>query len=77
MTDTRNAPSWRASHVCPPRQECVTDTPSGSPTLSELGVPLTTMEERIMWELKPFKAGAYYEEQLDEFEKPAPPRVAV
>ena len=58
-------------------QECVTDTPTGAPTLSDLGVPLTTMEERILWELRPFRAGAYYEEQLDEFENPAPPRVAV
>ncbi|KAF0306148.1 NADH dehydrogenase [ubiquinone] 1 alpha subcomplex subunit 9, mitochondrial [Amphibalanus amphitrite] len=72
-------PSWPIGTFVPDKveRECVTDQPTGVPTLSDLGVPLTTMEERIMWELKPFKAGAYYEEQLDEFEKPAPPRVAV
>ncbi|XP_037086953.1 NADH dehydrogenase [ubiquinone] 1 alpha subcomplex subunit 9, mitochondrial-like [Pollicipes pollicipes] len=72
-------PSWPIGTLVPDKveRECVTDTVSGAPTLVDLGVTLTTMEDRIMWELNPHKAGAYYEEQLDEFEKPAPPRVVV
>lgn len=71
-------PSWPIGTFVPDKleRECMTDTLSGAPTLTDLGVNLTTMEERIMWELRQFKAGAYYEEQLDEFAKPAPPKMA-
>ena len=45
-------------------------------TLEDLGVSLTHLEDQAPWELKLFRANSYYDEQLGEFEKPAPPRVA-
>lgn len=45
------------------------------PTLEDLGVTLTHIEEQISWELKPYRAQNYYDERLGEFEKPAPPPV--
>uniref|UniRef100_A0A7R9EYU0 NADH dehydrogenase [ubiquinone] 1 alpha subcomplex subunit 9, mitochondrial n=1 Tax=Timema bartmani TaxID=61472 RepID=A0A7R9EYU0_9NEOP len=50
---------------------------AGVPTLEDLGVTLTTMESQVPWELKPFKAGLYYDEELGEFEEPAPPKEAL
>ncbi|XP_067000318.2 NADH dehydrogenase [ubiquinone] 1 alpha subcomplex subunit 9, mitochondrial [Anabrus simplex] len=47
----------------------------GVPTLEDLGLVLTEMEDQIPWELKPFRHAAYYDEELGEFEKPAPPPV--
>lgn len=47
------------------------------PTLEDLGVTLTEMESQIPWELRPFKSGAYYDEELGEFQAPAPPKVCV
>lgn len=47
----------------------------GLPTLEDLGVTLTNLEEQIHWELKPFRAQAYYDEELGEFEKPLPPPI--
>jgi NADH dehydrogenase (ubiquinone) 1 alpha subcomplex subunit 9 len=56
-------------------QDHVTDTiEAGVPTLEDLGVTLTHMEDQIPWELRPFRAGAYYDEELGEFEQPAPPQ---
>ncbi|KAJ9585216.1 hypothetical protein L9F63_002979 [Diploptera punctata] len=49
----------------------------GIPTLEDLGVTLTKMEDQVPWELKPWRAGAYYDEELGEFEKPPPPREAI
>jgi hypothetical protein len=46
----------------------------GVPTLLDLGVTLTKMEDQVPWELKPWRAGAYYDEELGEFEKPPPPK---
>lgn len=43
------------------------------PTLEDLGVNLTTLEEVMDWELKPFRAYNYYDAELGEFEKAAPP----
>ena len=57
-------------------QEFVTDMTSGCPTLEDLGVPLTRLEDQVPWELKPYRRGAYYEEYLGEFADPEPPRVA-
>ncbi|GLH04917.1 Uncharacterized protein GBIM_10576 [Gryllus bimaculatus] len=53
------------------------DVKAGVPTLEDLGVTLTDTERQVLWELRPFKANAYYDEELGEFEKPTPPRVAV
>lgn len=54
-------------------QEFVTDVLTGCPTLEDLGVKLTRIEDRAPWELKPYRQGAYYEEYLGEFADPEPP----
>ncbi|XP_076328999.1 NADH:ubiquinone oxidoreductase subunit 39 [Tachypleus tridentatus] len=56
-------------------REHVTDTPTrGVPSLEDLGITLTYMEDRVPFELRPFRALAYYDTELGEFEKPpAPP----
>ena len=46
----------------------------GVPTLLDLGVTPTKMEDQVPWELKPWRAGAYYDEELGEFEKLPPPK---
>jgi len=40
----------------------------------DLGMTPTKMEDQVPWELKPWRAGAYYDEELGEFEKPPPPK---
>jgi NADH dehydrogenase (ubiquinone) 1 alpha subcomplex subunit 9 len=56
-------------------REFVTDVVEKSiPTLEDLGVQLTLMEDQVPWELKPYRAAAYYDEELGQFEKPAPPK---
>ncbi|XP_013185874.1 NADH dehydrogenase [ubiquinone] 1 alpha subcomplex subunit 9, mitochondrial [Amyelois transitella] len=45
------------------------------PTLEDLGVNLTHIEDQAPWELKPFRAYQYYMDQVGEFPKPDPPRV--
>lgn len=57
-------------------KEFVTDVTTGCPTLEDLGVSLTRLENQVPWELKPFRQGAYYEEYLGEFADPAPPPTA-
>lgn len=55
-------------------REYVTDVvEAGVPTLEDLGVNLTLLEDVIEWELKPFRAYNYYDAELGEFEKAAPP----
>ncbi len=57
-------------------QEFVSDNLTGrNPTLEDLGVKLTRVEDRAPWELKPFRAHSYYEEKVGEFADPAPPPV--
>ncbi|XP_063236665.1 NADH dehydrogenase [ubiquinone] 1 alpha subcomplex subunit 9, mitochondrial [Bacillus rossius redtenbacheri] len=46
----------------------------GVPTLEDLGVALTSMEDQVPWELRPYRSGLYYDEGLGEFEDPAPPQ---
>lgn len=46
----------------------------GVPTLEDLGVNLTYMEDQVPWELRPYRAALYYDAELDEFEKPTPPQ---
>ncbi|KAL1460084.1 hypothetical protein WDU94_012023 [Cyamophila willieti] len=43
------------------------------PTLEDLGVQLTNMEDQVPWELKPSAAFLSYDEEMGEFEKPVPP----
>jgi len=56
-------------------REYVTDVvEEGVPTLEDLGVKVTYMEDQVPWELRPYRAALYYDEELNEFEKPAPPK---
>jgi len=48
---------------------------SSLPTLEDLGVVLTQMEDQVPWELRPYRSMNYYDGDLREFEKPAPPPV--
>lgn len=45
------------------------------PTLEDLGVTLTQMEDQVPWELKPFRAYQYYMDKIGEFPTPENPRV--
>jgi NADH dehydrogenase (ubiquinone) 1 alpha subcomplex subunit 9 len=55
-------------------REYVSDTiEEGIPTLEDLGVNLTLMEEQVPWELRPYRAAQYYDAEIGEFEKPSPP----
>jgi NADH dehydrogenase (ubiquinone) 1 alpha subcomplex subunit 9 len=56
-------------------REFVTDVLTGLPTLEDLGVKLTQIENQAPWELKPFRKYGYYEEKLGEWPEPEPPRV--
>ncbi|XP_055631727.1 NADH dehydrogenase [ubiquinone] 1 alpha subcomplex subunit 9, mitochondrial [Toxorhynchites rutilus septentrionalis] len=56
------------------REYVTDDVKKGVPTLEDLGVNLTLMEDQVPWELRPFRAALYYDADLDEFEKPAPPQ---
>lgn len=55
-------------------REYVTDVvEKGVPTLEDLGVQLTLMEDQVPWELAPHRALQYYDAAVGEFPKPAPP----
>ncbi|CAH1786501.1 unnamed protein product, partial [Owenia fusiformis] len=55
-------------------REFITDRPTGCPTLEDLGVKtLTSIEKRAFYDLKAFKANAYYDENLGEFAEASPP----
>lgn len=57
-------------------QEATTDRPvRGVPTLEDLGVPLTHIEDQAPWELKPYRAYQYYLDKIGEFPTPNPPKV--
>ncbi|XP_063864489.1 NADH dehydrogenase [ubiquinone] 1 alpha subcomplex subunit 9, mitochondrial-like isoform X2 [Scylla paramamosain] len=73
---TEYLPSWPINSLTRDKieREAVTDITTGLPTLEDLGVTLTKMEDRMDWELKPFRAGSYYDEEVGEFEPPAPPK---
>ncbi|XP_050722577.1 NADH dehydrogenase [ubiquinone] 1 alpha subcomplex subunit 9, mitochondrial-like [Eriocheir sinensis] len=73
---TEFLPSWPVNTLTRDKveREAVTDITTGLPTLEDLGVILTKMEDRMDWELKPFRAGSYYDEEVGEFEPPAPPK---
>ncbi|CAG9090737.1 unnamed protein product [Plutella xylostella] len=45
------------------------------PTLEDLGVTLTHMEDQVPWELRPFRAYQYYIEHMGEFPRPPNPKV--
>lgn len=48
------------------------------PTLEDLGITLTSVEEQVPWELKPWTHGIYRRQDDDEPAAPTePPKVAV
>ncbi|XP_058831213.1 NADH dehydrogenase [ubiquinone] 1 alpha subcomplex subunit 9, mitochondrial-like [Topomyia yanbarensis] len=55
------------------REYVTDDVEKGVPTLEDLGVNLTLMEDQVPWELRPYRAALYYDAELGEFEKPIPP----
>ncbi|XP_046394030.1 NADH dehydrogenase [ubiquinone] 1 alpha subcomplex subunit 9, mitochondrial [Ischnura elegans] len=73
-------PSWPVAYLGWDKMERdhVTDVVErGLPNLEDLGVVLTHMEDQVPWELRPFRATAYYDEEVGEFAPPAPPPVVV
>ncbi|VVD03420.1 NADH dehydrogenase [ubiquinone] 1 alpha subcomplex subunit 9, mitochondrial [Leptidea sinapis] len=57
-------------------KESTTDIVDSSlPTLEDLGVTLTHMEDQVPWELKPYRLYQYYIDQIGEFPAPPPPPV--
>ncbi|XP_034941122.1 NADH dehydrogenase [ubiquinone] 1 alpha subcomplex subunit 9, mitochondrial [Chelonus insularis] len=55
-------------------KEHLSDNPiPGIPGLEDLGVKRALLEDRINWELGPFKLEEYYTEEIGEHEKPTPP----
>jgi NADH dehydrogenase (ubiquinone) 1 alpha subcomplex subunit 9 len=64
----------RTSLFCFVQQHTTDVVLPGVPTLLDLGMTPTKMEDQVPWELKPWRAGAYYDEELGEFEKPQPPK---
>jgi len=68
-------PSWPVAYLGWDKieRDHVSDEPTGNATLEDLGVQLTELEHRIKWELKPYRAHAYYDEEFGEFEEPIPP----
>lgn len=59
-------------------RECGTDVVERNlPTLEDLGVNLTRMEDQVPWELRPYNYGLYYAQAAEEpFAQPPPPRPA-
>lgn len=58
------------------REHVTDEVESSIPTLEDLGVNLTHMEDQVPWELKPFIYGIYYDDTSDEpVLPPAPPKV--
>lgn len=74
-------PSWPIGHLHWERveRECITDTvQKGVPTLEDLCVNLTSMENQIPWELKPYIYGIYHDRHLADFAvRPEPPKVSI
>lgn len=57
-------------------REYVTDVVEKSvPTLEDLGVNLTLMEDQVPWEMKPHTRGLYYDAAIGEFPKPPNPKI--
>lgn len=70
-------PSWPIGNIHSERveQEYVTDNViEGMPTLEDLGVNLTYMEDQVPWELRPYRAMQYYDADLNEFGIPELPK---
>lgn len=70
-----NAPSYPILTMDKLDKEHQSDIITGQPTLEDLGVRLTRLEDQVPWELKPFRKYAYYEEKIGEWPEPEPPTV--
>uniref|UniRef100_A0A6M2DIT6 NADH dehydrogenase [ubiquinone] 1 alpha subcomplex subunit 9, mitochondrial n=1 Tax=Xenopsylla cheopis TaxID=163159 RepID=A0A6M2DIT6_XENCH len=71
-------PAWPVAylHWEQIERECITDVVvPGIPTLEDLDVKLTLIENQAPWELRSFRAFAYNYEELGEYEEAAPPKV--
>lgn len=69
-------PDGNVGNLHPERveREFITDVVDQKlPTLEDLGVNLTLLEDVMEWELKPYRAYNYYDAELNEFQKAAPP----
>jgi len=73
---TEYCPSWPVGTLTRDKleREAVSDVLSGLPTLEDLGVNLTKMEDQVPWELRPWRANNDYLEEVGEFENAAPPK---
>jgi len=73
---TELLPSWPVNTLTRDKleRESVSDEISGLPTLEDLGVALTKMEDQVPWELRPWRAHNDYQEEVGEFDKPEPPK---
>jgi NADH dehydrogenase (ubiquinone) 1 alpha subcomplex subunit 9 len=70
----RVCPIWTGISWERLERECFTDTVDPKlPTLEDLGVNLTLLEDRAEFQLHSYRAFAYHEEELGEFPKPTPP----
>uniref|UniRef100_A0A8J2WPD0 NADH dehydrogenase [ubiquinone] 1 alpha subcomplex subunit 9, mitochondrial n=1 Tax=Daphnia galeata TaxID=27404 RepID=A0A8J2WPD0_9CRUS len=75
---TTQLPGWPIANLGWDKieRDHVTDRVDNSlPTLEDLGVTLTRIEDKAPWLLKMYRAHNYYDEELGEFEKPAPPPI--
>ncbi|GAB1601726.1 NADH dehydrogenase [ubiquinone] 1 alpha subcomplex subunit 9, mitochondrial-like [Argonauta hians] len=68
-------PRYRALNVEKLEREHITDVITGCPTLEDLGVQLTRLQDRAVFELKPFRMYSYYYDQIGEFSEPTPPPI--
>jgi len=83
ITPVFRAKAYYLSHapnepICTPdklEREHITDRIPDGLTLEDLGVKLTPIEQRAIFDLKPFRFNAYYHEALGEFKDPEHPPV--
>lgn len=54
-------------------REFVSDKITGNPGLADLGITPVNLEDRIHWELMPYRKYNYYEPKVGEFPDPDPP----
>ncbi|XP_075234464.1 NADH:ubiquinone oxidoreductase subunit 39 [Lycorma delicatula] len=56
-------------------RESITDVVKPDlPTLEDLGIALTPMEEYVSWVYRPYRRYMYHDEELQEFTRPVPPQ---
>ncbi|XP_069134110.1 NADH dehydrogenase [ubiquinone] 1 alpha subcomplex subunit 9, mitochondrial-like [Argopecten irradians] len=69
--------SYKFQNLYTLEQESLSEKPTGLPSLEDLGVKLTKIQDRARYELKPARVDNYYDEQLGQFADCAdPPTVA-